>query len=338
MKVITVCLSSILLASSFIFHSKTEAQTGYGILKVLHIGGTGGWDYLAVNDNKLYVSHSTQVQILDKNSGDSLGIIPHTEGVHGIAFIKSIGKGYISNGRANSVTVFDLAKGNTISQIATGQNPDAIMYETFSKKIITCNGRSNDLSIIDPDKEIVIATIPVGGKPETAVSNGSGLLFVNIEDKNEIAVVDLSNNTVLKRFSLSPAEGPTGLAYDEISNRLFAGCEKKLVVLDANAGKILTQISIGEGCDGVAFDKENHLIFTSNGEGTLSIIEEKSADNYVLLENLATKRSARTIALDPQTHLVYLPAADLAAAPPGTRPAVVPGSFQVLVIGKKVKG
>ena len=329
--------TSLLVVTAFFFYTKSEAQSGYSILKVLHVGGVGGWDYVAVNENRLYLSHGTQVQILDKNSGDSLGVIPNTNGVHGIAFIRSIGKGYTSNGRSNNVTVFDLADGKVLSQIATGQNPDAIMYESFSNKIITCNGRSNDLSIIDPSSEKVVATIPVGGKPETAVSNGSGLLYVNIEDKNEVAVIDLPHSKVLKRFSLSPAEGPTGLANDLVANRLFVGCEKNLMVLDATSGKIVARIPIGEGCDGVAFEAKNRLIFTSNGVGTLSIIQEKSPDQFVMLENLPTKRSARTVTLDPQTDIIYVPAADLEASAPGTRPAVVPGSFQVLVVGKSKK-
>ncbi len=302
---------------------------------VFKIGGTGGWDYLAVNGEKLYVSHGTQVNILNKQSGDSISYIPNTTGVHGIAFIPSLNKGYTSNGRLNNVTVFDLSSNKVISQIATGQNPDAIMYDDFTKRIITCNGRSNDLSIIDPATEKVVATIPVGGKPETAVSNGSGSLFVNIEDKNEIVQVNLSAGTVTNRWKLGDADGPTGLAYDQATQRLFSGCDKTLVVLDAQSGKIVKTVAIGDGCDGVAFDKDSKTILTSNGEGTMTVIKEESADKYTTVATIPTKKGARTIALDEATHTVYLPTAEFeTTATTGGRPPVKPGTFMVLVYKK----
>ncbi len=331
--IITTCLS---LFAATLFMADAPAQTGgYRIDKTFHIASPGGWDYLAVHGNKLYVSHGTQVNILDKQTGDSLGVIPNTTGVHGIAFVPELGKGFTSNGRLNNVTVFDLSTGNIRSQITTGQNPDAISYDTYSKKIITCNGRSSDLSIIDPETEKVVNTIPVGGKPEAAVSNGNGLFYVNIEDKNEIVVVNLKTNTVEKRFPLAPGEGPTGLAYDKATKRLFAGCDKLLVVVDAENGKLIDKIRIGDGCDGVAFDNELKTIFTSNGEGTMSIIKERSANSYQFESNLTTKKGARTIAVDENTHTIYLPTADYeASAVPGKKPVAVPGSFQVLVIKK----
>ena len=322
------------LITGALFNSKADAQaSGYKIDKVFHIASTGGWDYLAVNGNKLYVSHGTQVNILDKSSGDSVGVIPNTIGVHGIAFIPASGKGYTSNGRLNNITVFDLSTGALVSQIPTGQNPDAIVYDPFSGKIITCNGRSNDLSVVDPATEKVVATIAVGGKPETAVSNGAGKLYVNIEDKNEIVVVNLQTNTVESHWPLAPAEGPTGLAYDAVEKRLFAGCEKLLTVMDAATGKVIDNIKIGDGCDGVAFDSERKMIFTSNGEGTMTVIKEKSANKYEVIENIVTKKGARTIAIDESTHTLYLPAADYGtAAVQGQRPPMIPGSFQVLVL------
>ena len=207
------------------------------------------------------------------------------------------------------------------------------MYDDFSKLIITCNGRSNDLSLIDPSTEKLVATIPVGGKPETAVSDGRGKIFVNIEDKNEIISVDISSHTVLNRWPLAPSEGPTGLAIDLKNNRLFAGCEKTLVVLDATAGKVIARVTIGNGCDGVVFDPSLGFAFASCGEGVLSIVHETANGEYALLENVPTKASARTSALDPKTHTVYLPAAEFQKnATPGTRPPVVPGTFQVLVV------
>ena len=332
-QIINACVA--FAAGTVCFFNAGAQKSGYHLAGTFHIASAGGWDYLAANGNKLYVSHGTQVNILDKQSGDSVGFIPNTTGVHGIAFIPALNKGYTSNGRLNTVTVFELSTNKVLSQIATGQNPDAIMYDSYSKRIITCNGHSSDLSIIDPATEKVTATIPVGGKPETAVSNDAGKLYVNIEDKNEIVEVSLQTNKVEKRWSLSPAEGPTGLSYDKDTKRLFAGCEKMLAVLNAENGKLVDKITIGDGCDGVAFDKTTKTIFTSNGEGTMTVIKETSADKYEVVENLTTKRGARTITLDEDTHAIYLPTADFEAPPAeGKRPAMIPGSFQVLVFKK----
>ncbi len=317
-----------------------QKASGYKLTKTFHIASAGGWDYIAVDEtsNRLYASHGTQVNILDKSTGDSLGVIPNTTGVHGIAFIPSLGKGYTSNGRLNNVTVFDLKTAAVLSQISTGENPDAIMYDPFSKKIITCNGRSKDLSIIDPVTEKVVATIPVGGKPETAVSDNMGKLYVNSEDKNEIVVVDIVKNTVLYHWSLLPGEEPTGLVIDLKTNRLFATCDKLLVAMDASNGKIVGQLPIGEGCDGAAFDPTSNLIFTSNGSGTVTVVKELSANSFSVTETITTKKSARTITIDTKTHRLYLPAADMEAvpadAPKGTRPKMVAGSFQILVFTK----
>jgi YVTN family beta-propeller protein len=330
------------IASVSISLNQISAQktSGYKLTNTFHIASAGGWDYIAVDEssNRLYVSHGTQVNILDKSTGDSLGVIANTTGVHGIAFIHSLGKGYTSNGRLNTVTVFDLKTASVLSSISTGENPDAIMYDEFSKKIITCNGRSKDLSIIDPITEKVVATIPVGGKPETAVSDNMGKLYVNSEDKNEIVVVDMLKYTVLNHWSLLPGEEPTGLVIDLKTKRIFATCNKLLVAMDATNGKIIGQIPIGEGCDGAAFDPSTNMIFTSNGSGTVTVVKELSANNFSVLETITTKKSARTITIDSKTHTLYLPAADMEAvpadAPKGTRPKMVAGSFQVLVLSK----
>lgn len=314
---------------------KAQTSSGFHVSNAFHIASSGGWDYIAVgpNNNRIYVSHGIQVNVLDATSGDSIGVIPNTTGVHGIAFAPALGKGYTSNGRLNNITVFDLKSNQVLSQIAAGTNPDAIMYDGYSKLIITCNGRSNDLSLIDPSTEKLVATIPVGGKPETAVSDGKGKIFVNIEDKNEIISVDINARAVLNRWPLAPSEGPTGLAIDLKNNRLFAGCEKTLVVMDATAGKVIARVTIGNGCDGVVFDPSLGFVFASCGEGVLSIVHETKNGEYALLENVPTKASARTSAIDSKTHTVYLPAAEFQKnATPGTRPPVVPGTFQVLVV------
>ncbi len=329
--ILKVCLAfAVVYFSSF----NLTAQSQYKVVTVFHIASSGGWDYIASgpDNNRLYVSHGTQVNILDETTGDSIGVIPNTTGVHGIAFVPALGKGYTSNGRLNTVTVFDLKTNQVLSQITAGTNPDAIMYDEFSKMIITCNGRSNDLSLIDPVSEKIVATIPVGGKPETAVSDKKGKIFVNIEDKNEIIAVDITAHTILNRWSLSPSEGPTGLAIDLKNNRLFSGCDKTLVVMDAASGKIIQRVTIGNGCDGVDFDPELGYAFASCGEGVLSIVNENSGV-YSLLENVPTKASARTIALNKKTHTIYLPAGEFGkATTQGTRPPLVPGTFQVLVV------
>jgi YVTN family beta-propeller protein len=320
------------LLSSIVF----SQTTSFKVVKTYPIKSSGGWDYIAVNDHKLYVSHGTQVNILDENSGDSIGIIPGTTGVHGIAFDNDIHKGYTSNGRINNVFVFDLSTDKILKEISTGENPDAISYEPFSKKIITCNGRSKSLSVIDPEKETVIATIELDAKPEEAVSDGKGKLFVNLEDKNQIAEVDMKNYTVLNRWSIAPGESATGLALDKKTNRLFAGCDNKMmVVVDATNGKVITSLPISDGCDGVVFDENKDLVFASCGEGIMTVIKEKNANNFQVIQSVATQQTARTIALDPTNNVLFLPAANLEPADPNAtsrRRSYVPGSFKVLVV------
>lgn len=336
MKKLIVLAVLIFAAATF---TKSYSQKKFTVQKTFHIASPGGWDYIAVGpgNNRLYVSHFTQVNILDETTGDSIGVIENTTGVHGIAFDKEHNKGFTSNGRLNNVTVFDLKTNAVITQIPTGANPDAIMYEPFSKKIITCNGRSQNLSILDPVDNKLLDSIPVGGKPETAVSDGMGKVFVNIEDKSEIVEVDMKTYKVLAHWSIAPAQEPTGLAIDRKTNRLFAGCGNKLLaVIDATNGKVVQTLPIGDGCDGAAFDSNTKNIFTSNGDGTLSVYHEKSGDAYELVENAITKRGARTIAVNEQNHLIYLPTADFEQQAAGQqgRPRMISGTFQVLVVGQ----
>ena len=294
----------------------------FQVSKIFRIGSPGGWDYITVGpDKKIYVSHGTHVVILDEKKGDSVGVIPNTIGVHGIAFDEALGKGYTSNGRTNSVTVFDIKTGRVLNQIPTGQNPDAIFFEPFTRTIITCNGRSHDLSIIDPVTEQVTGTLFIDGKPETAVSDEAGRIFVNIEDKNEITVVDIVHKTIIDSWSLSPGENPTGLAIDRKNKRLFAGCAKWLMVMDAVTGKVVAKVAIGDGCDGVAFDSRLKDIFASCGEGTLAIIHENDPSTFKIVGNVPTKRSARTLTIDEKKHEIFLPAAGVE-------------KFQVLVVAK----
>ena len=329
------------LFAVFIIIVSNYCCSAQGVFKIennFRIAGAGGWDYLAVqpNSNRLYVSHGTQVNIVDKTNGDSLGIIANTIGVHGIAFVPDLNRGYTSNGKLNNVFVFDLATLQIKDSIATGKNPDAIFYDTYSKRLITCNGGSKDLSVIDPLTNRVIKTIAVGGKPETAVSDEAGRIFANVEDKNEIVVIDASTMTVLANWSLLPGEAPTGLAIDTESRLLFAACgdNNLMVIVDADNGKIIKQIPIGAGCDGAGFDTALKNIYTSNGEGTLSVIHENSKTSFSGVETIITKRGARTMVVDQQTHKLYLSTADLEPAIGTARPKMKPGTFQVLVLGK----
>ncbi|HVZ25137.1 MAG TPA: hypothetical protein VG842_03740 [Sediminibacterium sp.] len=327
-----------LLCFFMVFQSSHAQKSGYKLINTFHISSPGGWDYPSADpqSNYLYLSHGNQVNILNKMTGDSVGVIPNTTGVHGIAFVHDQQKGYVSAGRLNVVVVFSLSTGETLKQIPVGKNPDWIFYDDYSKRIITSNHTGGDISLIDPVTDQVTATIEVGGKLETIVSDMKGRLYINVEDKNAIAEIDLKQQKVTNTWPL-PAEGPTGLAMDTKTRRLFSSCDGKLVVLNADNGKVVDTIAIGDGADGAAFDPGTHLIFTSNGSGTLSVIRERDADHFQLVEDITTKRGARTISVDPSTHRVYLPTADYEAPAPGAtngRPRMVPGSFQVLVYGK----
>jgi len=338
-KIMTKLIGASLAIATF-FCSGAYAQS-YRVLRTIPASRMGGgWDYIAVcpvNDN-IYVSHATQVNIINKNTGDSVGVIPNTTGVHGIAFAPEHGKGFTTNGRLNTVSVFDLTTNAVTAEIKTGENPDAIMYDAHSHRIYVCDGHSQDLTVIDPANNKVVKTVALGGKPETAVSDDAGHLYINIEDKSEIVMMDTRSYEITHRWKTGKGEEPSGLAIDKKTKRLFAGCGNNvLVVMDAENGKVIKELPIGDGCDGVAFDPELKNVFSSNGEGTLTVIHESTANDFEVAQNVATKKSARTIALDEKTHLVYLPAAEMMPPAPGEngrRRGIVPGSFCVLVVGK----
>lgn len=289
---------------------------------------------------KIYVSHGTQVNILSTVTGDSIGVILHTNGVHGIALVQSLNKGYTSNGRDNNCTVFDLATNAEMGRIPVGTNPDAIFYDDFSKKIYAFNGRSNNASVIDPVTDKVVATIPLGGKPETGVSDGKGKIFVNSETTNEVVVIDANTYKVINRFKINDGDEPSGLAMDKITNRLFIGCggNATMVVMDAANGKNLAKFKIGN-CDGVVFDPALKMAYASNGDGNISVVKEVNADEFVFVENIPTEKSARTIGIDLITHRLFLPAAQMEATPPTAdnahpRPHMIAGTFHIIEIGK----
>jgi YVTN family beta-propeller protein len=319
-------------------HAFAQEKTGFHVIKDLPIASSGGWDYITVDgaDKRIYTSHGNQVNVLSTVTGDSIGYIPNTMGVHGIALVKSLGKGYISAGRANAVVVFDLKTFKVLATIPVGQNPDAIFYDDFSKKIMTCNGRSNDATFVDPATDKVVGTVPLGDKPETAVSDGKGKIFINGEGTNTMIVIDPIAYKEIARYKISGGESPSGLDIDRKTNRLFLGCggTKTMVVMDASNGKTIAALPIG-GTDGVVFDPGLKMAYASNGEGTISAIRETSADKFEFVENITSEPSARTIGIDLVTHKLYLPAAKTEpAAPGGGRPKQIPGTFHIIEVGK----
>jgi len=324
------------------FGAVAQSKTGFHVLKDIKINSTGGWDYITVDgaDKRIYTSHGNQVNVLSTVTGDSVGYIPNTPGVHGIALVKALGKGYISAGRANAVVVFDLKTFAVLSQIPVGQNPDAIFYDDFSKKIVTCNGRSKDATIVDPVSDKVVATVPLGDKPETAVSDGKGKIFINGEGTSTVIVVDANSYKEITRYKINGGESPSGLDIDRKTNRLFIGCgdTKTMVVMDAANGKTVGTYPIG-GTDGVVFDPGLKIAYASNGEGTISAVKEVSADKFEFIENIPTEPSARTIGIDIITHKLYLPAAKTEPGVPtatnaNPRPKQIPGTFHIIEVGK----
>jgi len=290
----------------------------------------------------LFVSRGDRVQVVDTRTGQAVGEVAGTAGVHGIAFADDLGLGFTSNGRSDSVTVFDL---DTLAVVATvkvtGTNPDAILYEPVSKRIFTFNGRSANVTAIDAVSRKVVGTVAVSGKPEFAATDGRGRVFVNIEDKNAIAVIDAATLSPPRYWPLGTCEEPTGLAIDARRGRLFSVCHnQKMVVVDADGGKIIGELPIGASVDGAAFDPAIDLAFSSNGDGTMTVVRCGDGDQCAVVATVDTQRSARTIALDSTTHRVYLPAASFTTAAataelPKPRPTMVPDSFVILVLAPK---
>lgn len=322
--------------------SIAQEKTGFHVLANFPIHSSGGWDYITVDGaaNRIYASHGMQVNILNAATGDSVGVIPDTKGVHGIAIATEFNKGYTSNGRGNNITVFDLKTNQVLKQVDAGTNPDAILFDDFSKKVYAFNGRSKDATVIDAVTDQVVATIPLGGKPETGVSDGKGKVFVNIEDTGEEVEIDAITFKILNRWKLDGGEEPSGLAIDRSTNRLFIGCggNHTMIVLDAVNGAILGKFPIGR-CDGMAFDPTLKQAYSSNGEGTVTIVRELSADKFEFVENIPTEAGARTIGIDIYTHKLYLPTAQTKPVEPTTdnphpRPQQIPGTFHIVVVGK----
>src|SRR6266404_2724856 len=315
--------------------------SGYHVAKKIVLGGEGGWDYLTVDSKarRVYISRGTHVMVVDADTGAVVGDVPNTNGVHGIAIAPDFAKGFISDGRDATVTIFDIKTLKVLGTAPTGKNPDAIVYDPASKRVFAFNGSSKDATAIDAKTGTVAGTIPLGGKPEFAAADEKGHIFVNIEDTSEIVQFNSDKLAVESRWKIAPGEEPSGLAMDRKHRRLFSVCSNKLmVVVNADTGKVVTTLPIGAGTDAAGFDPETGYAFSSNGEGTLTVVHEDSADKFSVVDTVPTQVRARTMALDTKTHQVFLVTAQFGAPPAATaqqprpRAPMVPGSFTLLTM------
>ncbi len=332
----------LLLAALLVGLAAAEPTAGYRLEKTVAIPGDGSWDYVAVDEaaRRVYVSHGTEVVVLDADSGELKGSIPETKGVHGIAVAPELGWGFISNGKADTVTIFDLKTLKRRTDVPAGKNPDAIVYEPVSRQAIAFNGGSANATLIDATGKVA-ATLELGGRPEFAVADGTGHVFVNLLDKHQLLKLDARKPEVVERWPLAPGESPASLAMDRHNRRLFVGCRNQwLVVVNADTGQVVDKQPVGERVDATAYDAEARLVISSNGDGTLTVVRQDGPDKYSVTETVKTRAGSKTCALDPKTHRLFVPAAEFKPAPPATpenprpRPVMVPGSFVVLIYGK----
>jgi WD40 repeat protein len=333
-------LSFFLVVPALLF----AADSGLHVIKTYKLGGEGGWDYLKLDPDsrRLFISRATHVMVLDADSGKPVGDIADTPGVHGIALAPELNRGFTSNGREGTVSIFDLKTLRPISKVKdVGDNPDAILYDTVTKRVFTFNGRSHNATAIDAASGKIIGKVPLSGKPEFGVSTDAGEIFVNIEDKSEITVIDPQSLKVKSVWPLAPCESPSGLAIDAKNRRLFSGCDNKMMaIVNADNGKIITTVPIGDGVDADRFDPDTHLAFASCGEGVLTVVHEDTPDKFTVQENVSTQRGARTMELDPKTHNLFVVTAQYGPPPAATadqphpRPAILPDTFALLVVGK----
>ncbi len=336
-------LSSLILLISTAAAAVAAAGPGYKVVNTYKVGGDGGWDYLTADADarRLYISRATHVIVLDLDSGKTVGDIADTPGVHGIALAPELGRGFVSNGREGTVSIFDLKTLATSSKVKVGDNPDAILYDPATKRVFTFNGKSQDSTAIDATNGKLLGTIKLDGKPEFAASDGKGMVFVNIEDKSELTAIDANKLEVKTKWPLAPCQEPSGLSMDKKNRRLFVGCDNKMMaVVDADSGKVLSTPAIGDGVDATAFDDGTGLAFASCGEGVLTVVQKESSDKYTVAETVPTQSGARTLALDSKTHNVYVVTAKFGPPPAATaenphpRRTILPDSFVVLVLGK----
>ncbi len=317
--------------------------SGYHLLQKVTLGGEGFWDYLGIDPpaRHLFISRGTHVMVIDADSYKVVGDIPDLKGVHGIAVAAEFGRGFISEGQANQVTIFDLKTLKATSTAKTGEGPDGIIYDPASKRVFAFCGHGKTATAIDAATGNVAGNIDLGGRPEFAATDGEGHVYNNLEDQSIELEIDSKNLKVLNRWPLAPCESPSGLAIDAEHHRLFVGCHNKMMaVLDADNGKLVATVPIGQGVDANRFDPGTQLAFSSNGDGTLTVVHEDSPDKYTVVQNVQTQRGARTMEVDPTNHNVFLVTAEFAPPPPGAqpgerrRPSMVPGSFTLLVFGQ----
>jgi len=300
------------------------SEESYHVIKKIPIPGQGGFDYLTIDGGarRLYVSHGTQVEVLDVDSGAIVGKIPNTMGVHGIAIAPELGRGFVSNGQTATVTIFDLKTLEPIAQVPAGKKPDAIIYDSATSQVFAFNGGSDSTTVISAADGKVVGTLDLGGGPEFAAADGNGYVFNNLEDQSKLVKINSKKLSVDEHWPLTPCEAPSSMAMDRPNRRIFIGCRSKVMaVVDADSGKVITTVPIGDHVDASAFDPESRLIFNSNGEGTISIIHEDSPDKYSIVQTVKTLPRAKTLALDLKTHRVFLS-------------TVEDGQFEVLVVGK----
>ena len=318
-----------------------RADGPYHLIKEIPIGGEGGWDYCSVDSagQRLYVSHGTEVVVIDLARDQVVGVITNTPGVHGLAPAPELGRGFVSCGRENKAAIVDLKTLQILSKVDTGQNPDGMLYEPGQQEAYMFNGRGQSATVIDAKAGKEVATIPLGGKPEFAQADPkAGRVFNNIEDKNEVAVIDTKTHTVVTNWPIAPNEEASGMAIDLKNHRLFLGCggSKTMVMLDSTSGKVITSVPIGQGVDANAFDPGTGFAFASCGDGTTTIAHEDTPDKLTVVQTLETQKGSRTMTIDPKTHKIYLAAAKFEAPAEGQRRGkMVPGSFKILVYGRE---
>jgi YVTN family beta-propeller protein len=337
--VATLMVAGIFLATP----AAAQSAPGYGVVRTILLGGDGGWDYIFVDAaaHRAYIARGTRFMVADLDAGKLAGEIPDTPGAHGVALVPSLGIGFTSNGRENTSSVFDPKTLKVSEKIKTGEGPDAIVYDSASGNVYTMNGHGKSASVIDPKTRKVVATITLSGKPETPVPDGKGRMYINIEDKNSIAVVDTKENKVVTEWPMAGCDEPSGLDMDLEGGVLFAACGNKVMaIVDAKTGKLITTIPTGDGSDGLAFDPKEKVAVTSNGEGNMSFVAKRDG-KYVLLGNVPTKKGARTIGFDAGTGQFLTVTADLGPAPkpspenPRGRPMPLPNTFSIIAVGKK---
>jgi DNA-binding beta-propeller fold protein YncE len=319
----------------------TEAP-GFKVTKKYPVAGDGGFDYIVFDSssNRLYVSHGTKVDVLDADSGASLAKVEDTPGVHGVAIVPQLHRGFTTNGENATVSVFDTTTFKTITNISVAKDPDFVFYDPRTNRVFVCHGDAAAITVIDPEKQAVIGKIDLGGGAEAAVVDGKGRGFVNLEDAALIVSFDPKGLSVKQKWPITGCKTPTGLAMDTLNSRLFIGCRSKvLAVMDANSGQVITTLPIGERVDAVAFDPDNNLIFASNGDGTISVIRQKNANQYESVGDIRTQKSAKTMAFDPKSKRLFLSAAEMQPAPAVSGQRVrmkpTPGTFSVLVVERQ---